>query len=123
MAWSEIGLDADDYPRVAAQLRTNYASWDEIDDIILGDVLGSFAPLSLLPIFVLIPVIGLFLIAPFPDWGYEKSYIERRIEKWSTIPRWQHYLNPIRVLGYPAAFLFTFSLRRKLRAAYHSVQT
>ena len=122
MAWTEIGLSREDYPEIARELRTSYSSWTEVNDVILGNVLGSFAlEFFLLPL-VMIPVIGLFLVTPFPDWGYEEAYLRKRITRWESIPRWRHYLNPLRLLGYPLAYLLSFGLRAKLKAAYHPAQ-
>ena len=119
MAWTEIGLSREDYPEIARELRTSYNSWTEVNDVILGDVLGSFALESFLLPLVVIPVIGLFLVAPFPDWGYDEAYLRKRIARWDSIPRWRHYLNPFRLLGYPLAYLLSFGLRTRLKAAYH----
>ncbi len=123
MAWTEIGLMPDDYPKIAKELRSTYSSWSDIDDIIKGDVLGSFSLESLLLPLALIPIIGMFLIAPFPDWGYEESYLKARIAKWERIPRWRHYLNLLRLAGYPIAWLMSFGVRYKLKAAFHRLQT
>ena len=118
MAWTEIGLGREDYPRIARELRANYATWDEVDRIILRDVLGSFSLESSLFPLALVPVIGFFLIAPLPDWGYEAKYLQDRMSRWYRLPSWQHFLNPLRIIGYPIAYLVSFNLRRKLRAAY-----
>jgi hypothetical protein len=118
MAWTEVGLSPEEYPKIARELRANYDNWDEVNDIILGDVLGSFALVSSLLPLAIIPIIGLFLIAPFPDWGYEKSYLEKRIAHWERYPRWRHYLNPLRLIGYPIAYLLSIQVRSKLKRAY-----
>ena len=120
MAWSEVGLAAEDYPRIAEKLRATYASWDEVNDVVVGDVVGSFAlESSLLPL-VAVPIIGLFLVSPFPDWGYEEVYLKDRMARWYKVPRWRHYLNPLRLLGFPLAMLLSIGVRRKLKAAFHS---
>jgi hypothetical protein len=121
MAWTEIGLSGDDYPKIAKKLRATYANWSDVDDIIKGDVLGSFALDSLLLPLALIPIIGMFLIAPFPDWGYEEAYMRARITKWGKIPRWRHYLNVLRLAGYPIAWLMSLHVRFKLKAAFHRI--
>ncbi|PWF54684.1 hypothetical protein C7C56_005380 [Massilia glaciei] len=120
MAWTEVGLSSADYPKIALELRANYSTWEEVNEIIMGDVLGSFAVKSAFFPLALIPLIGMFLITPFPDWGYEKSYLQKRMMRWQRLPRWQHYLNPVRLVGYPIAYLFSLSLRHKLKAAYFS---
>ena len=123
MAWTEIGLSKDEYPDIARQLREVYPSWDEVNEIILGDVVGSFAFESAFFPLAIVPLIGLFLVTPFPDWGYDESYLRKRMMRWHRIPRWQHYLNPLRLIGYPIAYMFSFLLRYRLKAAYHSLQT
>jgi hypothetical protein len=123
MAWTEIGLGPEDYPKIAEKLRSDYSNWSDIDNIIKGDVLGSFAIDSLLLPLAFIPIIGIFLIAPFPDWGYEETYLKARIAKWGRIPRWQHYLNLLRLAGYPIAWLISFSVRYRLKIAFHRLQT
>ena len=122
MAWTEVGLSREDYPKIARELRSTYRSWDEVNDVVLGDVLGSFAIVSLLLPLAMIPLIGIFLIAPFPDWGYEESYLQKRIRRWEGSPRWTHYLNPFRLLGYPLAYLLSLPVRHRLKAAYHRAQ-
>jgi hypothetical protein len=118
MAWSEVGLARDEYPEIAKELRTIYQSWEEANAVILKDILGSFSlESSLLPL-ALIPVIGVFLTTPFPDWGYEEAYLKKRIATWEKTPRWLHYLNPFRLLGYPVAYLLSYAIRRKLKAAF-----
>jgi hypothetical protein len=123
MAWTEIGLGREEYPPIARELRSTFRDWDEVNDIILGDVLGSFALESLLLPLAAVPVIGMFLITPFPDWGYEEAYLKRRIARWMRVPRWTHYLNPLRLLGYPLAWLMSFSVRYRLKAAFHRAGT
>ncbi|MEO7862489.1 MAG: hypothetical protein ABIU05_19055 [Nitrospirales bacterium] len=123
MAWTEVGLSREDYPEIASELRSAYPNWREINDVILGDVLGSFALESALFPLALVPLIGMILITPFPDWGYEEAYLLKRIELWHRLPRWRHYMNPIRIIGYPLAYLFSLSLRHRLRAAYYAADS
>ena len=118
MAWSEVGLAPSEYPEIATELRASYSSWDEVGDVIFGDVLGSFALESCLLPLALVPVIGMLLITPFPDWGYEKSYLQERMRRWYSVPRWRHYLNPLRLVGYPLALLIAGGLCWRLKAAY-----
>jgi hypothetical protein len=118
MAWTEIGLLDGDYPKIARELCATYDRWDEVDSVILGDVVGSFALESAFLPLGLVPLIGMFLITPFPDWGYEEAYLKRRMLRWKRSPRWMHYLNPLRLAGYPLAFLISFPLRHRLKKAY-----
>ncbi len=120
MAWSEIGLGAEAYPRIAAKLRTQYASWDEIRGVVHGDVIASFALESCFLPLALVPVLGLFMVAILPDWGYEEAYLRRRMQRWYARPRWVHFLNPLRLAGYPVAQLMAFMLCRRLKAAYRA---
>lgn len=122
MAWTEIGLSREDYPDIARELRSTYRNWEEVNEVILGDVLGSFALESLLFPLAMIPLVGMFLIAPLPDWGYEESYLQERIGRWESSPRWTHYLNPFRLLGYPLAYLLSLGVRHRLKAAFLRVQ-
>lgn len=123
MAWTEVGLSRDEYPAIANQLRSSYSSWDEVNEIILGDVLGSFALESLLLPFAMIPVVGLLFLTPFPDWGYEETYLRSRAARWHESPRWRHFLNPLRLLGYPIAYLLSLSVRHRLKKAFLQTQT
>lgn len=118
MAWTEIGLGQDDYPKIAAELKLSYANWNEIDEVIKGDVLGSFALDSLWFILAMISVVGIFFITPMPDWGYEEADLRNRMIKWKKIPRKKRYLNPLRIMGYPIAWLISIGVRRKLKAAF-----
>lgn len=61
----------------------------------------------------------MFLITPFPDWGYEEAYLRRRMARWNRSPRWLHFVNPLRLIGYPLAYLISFPLRRRLKKAYN----
>ncbi|AWV06144.1 hypothetical protein [Marilutibacter maris] len=118
MAWTEIGLDDDEYPAIARELRRSYESWEAVDTVIRRDVLGSFALESGLFPLALVPVVGLLLIAPFPDWGYDEDYLRQRMRRWHRMARWRQYLNPVRLLGYPIAWLFSLPLRRRLERAW-----
>lgn len=119
LAWSEIGMDPAELPVVARKLRDAYPTWRQVDEVIRRDVLGSFALESSLYPLVVVPIIGLFFITPVPDWGYEEAYLKKRMTRWYSAPIWRHYLNPLRLIGYPIAYLFSFGLLRKLQAAYH----
>ena len=118
MAWTEIGLDKDDYPKIALELRKSFSSWTDVNRIVLGDVVASFTFESWALPLAMIPLLGIFLISPWPDWGYEQDYLERRIAKWERVPRWQHYLNPFRLACYPLAWLLSLEVRFKLKRAF-----
>ena len=112
MAWTEIGLEPNEYPAIAQKLRTEGASWQEIRTIALRDVCGSFA----LDSFLIIPCM-LWMI--MPDWGYNEQYLRQRIQKWSSRQLWLHYLNPLRLLGYPVALLFSAGVMLRLKRAFN----
>jgi len=113
MAWTEIGLDDSEYLQIAESIKRIEPSWSAVNKIIIGDVCASFA-------------IDSILVIPFwmmmPDWGYEESYLKKRILKWYSKPRWFWFLNPIRVVGYPVSILMSFGVRRKLKRAYKNIQ-
>jgi len=117
MAWTEIGLEPGDYPAIAEKLKAEGATWAEVRAIALRDVCGSFAVDS----FLIIPCM-LWMI--MPDWGYSEEYLRARLRRWTQKPLWLHFANPLRVLGYPVALLFStgirFRLKRALASAYAS---
>jgi hypothetical protein len=113
MAWTEVGLLPDDYPKIAAKLRSQYSNWREIAFVVDRDVVWSFALDSCW--FVLLATI---LISPLPDWGYDETELRKKMHRWYRKPRWWHLLNPLRWLGYPVALAASRSLRSKLRRAF-----
>lgn len=121
MAWTEIGLNDKDYPVIAAKLKQDYGNWEEIREVAFKDVCGSFAISSLSILLVFIPLIGFFLVTPMPDWGYDEKYLREKMQSWQSKPRWVHYINPFRALGYPIALLFAIRVIMKLKAAYKDV--
>ncbi|MEO1855954.1 MAG: hypothetical protein ABGY95_01135 [Rubritalea sp.] len=110
-AWTEIGLEKSDYPEYAKKIYSQCDDWKTIDQIITKDVCGSFSQDT----FLIFPCM-LWMI--MPDWGYNKEYIKERMQHWYSKPAWQHYLNPLRLLGYPLALVFSLSVRRKLKKAF-----
>ena len=118
MAWTEVGLEDQDYPQIAKKLKENYPDWNTINEIAIKDVCGSFSIASLSALLLVIPILGMFLVAPMPDWGYDEDYLRKRIRLWEAKPRLVHFLNPLRVLGYPVALLFSWGVRKKLKNAY-----
>ncbi|WP_444996091.1 hypothetical protein [Aliikangiella sp. IMCC44359] len=75
LAWTEIGLDDEGYREYAVKIAKDFETWDEIDKIILQDVCASFATNSATMIFAIIPLLGMLLVTPMPDWGYEEDYL------------------------------------------------
>jgi hypothetical protein len=111
MAWTEIGLEEGDYPKIADRLLSRSVSWAEIQEVSLRDVCGSFA----LDTFLICPCMLWMLM---PDWGYSEEYLRARIRKWNSRPVWVHFLNPLRLIGYLLAILISIGVRRRLKLAY-----
>lgn len=111
MAWTEIGLEKSDYPRIANRLLSLQVSWDDVQRVAIRDVCASFA----LEVFLIFPCM-LWMI--MPDWGYNEDYLRERIRKWNSKPVWMHFLNPLRWLGYPLAILSSSGIRHRLKVAY-----
>lgn len=111
-AWTEIGLEEEDFPQYAAEIYEHCKDWDEVSSIITKDVCGSFAFDS----FLICPCM-LWMI--MPDWGYDQNYLKVRMEKWYSKPCWVHFLNPLRIFGYPIALFLSWSVRLKLKKAFY----
>lgn len=110
MAWTEIGLEPSDYPAIAEKLKNEGATWPEVRTIALRDVCGSFAVDS----FLIIPCM-LWMI--MPDWGYNEDYLRTRMQRWNGRPLWVSCLNPLRIIGYPVALLFSMGVLIRLKRA------
>ncbi len=110
-AWTEIGLEDEDYPKYAAELKSEYGDWEVISRIIYKDVCGSFA----LDSFLIFPCM-LWMI--MPDWCYDEKYLQERAHNWYQKPYWLHFINPLRILGYPVALALSSSVKNKLKNAY-----
>jgi len=110
MAWTEIGLEPREYVEIAAKLKQEGATWEEVRKLALRDVCGSFA----LDTFLIVPCM-LWMI--MPDWGYDKAYLLRRKQRWEGRSLWVHFLNPFRLAGYPTALLFCSGVLGRLKRA------
>lgn len=72
------------------------------------------------------PAFDTFLIVPFmlwmimPDWGYCEEYLRNRMTRWYARPYWRHFLNPLRLFGYPLAIVLSLKYRAMLRRAVHA---
>ena len=110
-AWTEIGLESEDYPKYAKEIYSECPDWSKVSVIITRDVCGSFA----LDTFLIFPCM-LWMI--MPDWGYDEVYLRSRMEKWYSKRYWFHFVNPVRVLGYPMAIMFSMAVRRNLKKAF-----
>lgn len=107
-AWTEIGIEGDECLPPARETGVSEETLHLADRIMFLDVCGAFAVQSLL-------IIPFWMI--MPDWGYDEEYIRARADRWYSRPRWQHYLNPVRILGYPIAALCVLGYRARLRTA------
>ena len=111
-AWTEIGLEESDYPKYAETIHAQYDDWESVNRVIIRDVCASFAVDS----FLIIPCMAWMIM---PDWGYEPEYLRKRMSEWYSKPYWMHFINPIRILGYPIALVLSRGVRKKLKHAYN----
>ena len=118
-AWTEVGLEDSEYIEYAKELALNYEDWNQINKVIVFDVCGAFSIMSLSFIFSIIPIIGLLLITPMPDWGYDEDYLRAKIKNWEAKPTWVNFMNPLRLAGYPLALIFVLSVKRKLKRQFN----
>ena len=109
-AWTEIGLEDPEYRDHAKRIADRFNSWDDVEAVV-KDVCGSFSIDS----FLIFPCM-LWMI--MPDWGYSEAYLKERMSKWYSKPFKIHFLNPVRVLGYPVARLLSSKVRKKLKNEY-----
>jgi hypothetical protein len=109
-AWTEIGLDKDEFKTIAQKAGLKPEHLPQIDRIFFKDICASFAVDS----FLIFPLMLWMLM---PDYGYNEEYLRKRMQDWYTKPYWRHFLNPLRVLGYPVAVWFAWGYRAKLRKA------
>ena len=120
-AWTEIGLNEAECSEIVRELENEYQSWSEIKDVIYKDVLGGFSLLSLSLCFVWIPFVGWFFANNLLlDWGFDDEWIQKKIQHWYAVPRWRHYLNPLRWFGYILALIFASYLIFKIKKFYLS---
>ena len=109
-AWSEIGIGDDECLSLVRKSGIGVADLPEVDRIFYRDVCASFAVDSFL-------VFPLMLWMLMPDWGFDEAYLQRRMQHWYSKPYLSHFLNPLRLAGYPVALVFAWSYRLKLRRA------
>jgi hypothetical protein len=114
--WTEIGIEPDECERILAPAGIALADLPAVDRVIFKDVCASFS----VDAFLVFPLMLWMLM---PDWGYEESYLRRRVERWYSRPYWVHFLNPLRILGYPVALVFAWKYRSMLRDAIERLAT
>ena len=107
-AWTEIGIEDIECRQLVQKGNISADDLKLVDRIIFRDVCASFA----VDTFLIFPLM-LWMI--MPDWGYNESYLRRRMEHWYARPYWLHFLNPMRCLGYPLAVLMALKYRSMLR--------
>lgn len=56
-----------------------------------------------------------------PDWEYDNDYLKNRMKSWYAKPYWIHFMNPIRVIGFPLALIFSNGVRKKLKREYQKI--
>ncbi|MFW2178141.1 MULTISPECIES: hypothetical protein [unclassified Moraxella] len=108
LSWSEIGIGKDEFSSYLQKIEQYYPSWQDIKPII-NDVLLCFAPQIPL-MFAFFPMI--------PDWGYNKDYLTEKIQQWETRSKIMIWLNPLRLIGYPLAYLMALSYIYRLKKHY-----
>lgn len=109
-AWTEIGIETDECKTLLDKGQITPSDFHQVDLIIFKDICASFA----VDTFLIFPLM-LWMI--MPDWGHSESYLRDRMNKWYAKPYWTHFLNPLRLLGYPLAVFMALSYRSKLRKA------
>ena len=107
-AWTEIGIQDAECRQLVQKGDISAHDLKLVDRIIFKDVCASFA----FDTFLIFPLM-LWMI--MPDWGYDESYLKKRMERWYARPYWSHFLNPMRCLGYPLAVLMALKYRSMLR--------
>ncbi|MEO8390066.1 MAG: hypothetical protein ABI893_11115 [Polaromonas sp.] len=112
-AWTEIGIGEEESLSLAREARITVEDLPQVDRIFFRDVCASFAVDS----FLIFP---LMLWVIMPDWGYSEAYLRKRMSNWYEKPYWCHFLNPLRILGYPVALLIAPGYRSRLRKAVHA---
>jgi len=109
-AWTEIGLEDEGYKDHAKRIAERFSSWTDVE-VVIKDVCGSSAVNS----FLLFPCMFWMIL---PDWGYNETYLRERMSKWYSKPFKLHFLNPLRILGYPVARFLSSEVRKKLKKEY-----
>ncbi len=113
-AWTEIGIEDSECRDLVRRGKIGVADLAEVDRLYFRDVCASFA----VDAFLVFPLM-LWII--MPDWGYSDEYLRARMERWYARPYWKHFINPLRLLGYPVALIFSWHYRTMLRRAVHAV--
>ena len=112
-AWTEIGIEDDECLVFVREGQIGIEDLPEVDRVFFKDVCASFAVDS----FLIFP---LMLSMLMPDWGFDEEYLQRRMKRWYARAYWTHFINPLRILGYPVALLFAWKYRSMLRRAAYA---
>lgn len=118
MAWTEIGLEKSEYPKLAEELIERDLDWKYVNKVIVIDVCGSFSIMSASMLLMIIPILGMLLVTPMPDWGYNEEYLKNKIFNWKKQSLLVNFFNPVRLIGYPLSLFMVWSLRRNLKIAF-----
>ena len=112
-AWTEIGIEDDECLVFVREGQIGIEDLPEVDRLFFKDVCASFAVDS----FLIFPLMLWMLM---PDWGFDEEYLQRRMKRWYERPYWTHFINPLRILGYPVALLFAWQYRSMLRRSAYA---
>ncbi|NYZ63424.1 hypothetical protein [Luteimonas deserti] len=106
-AWTEIGLDSDDFARFAREAQLSPEERPALAHAVFWQVCGAFA---LETVFALL-LMGVTL----PDWFFPDP--QQKVARWLRRPLLLSLLNPLWLVGYPLSCLFAFRYWYRLRKA------
>lgn len=109
-AWTEIGIDGDEFNQLADQADLTIDDIPAVNRMFFKDVCLAFG----LESFLVLPCMLWMLM---PDWGFDKEWLHRRVDRWYGRPYFLNVLHPIRLLGYPVSLFFATGHLLKLRRA------
>ena len=117
-AWTEVGLGEDDILQYAQQLQAHQVIWADIENVFYRQVLWGFAWHSLCMCVVIIPIVGMLIMAHvLPEWQFEEKYLQKKMQHIQQ-KAWLYYLNPVCWFGYILAWMMSYGLFKKLKRAY-----
>ena len=113
-AWTEVGLENDEFLKYATRINAQPEDIGLIKKEYLFVILPAFATEAMCAFLSM----GMTL----PDWGFREGYVVGKIKKWHRKPTYKKALNPLWIVAYPIAFLFSFSHYLKIRSAIIKLQ-
>jgi hypothetical protein len=108
-AWSEVGLEPDEYGKYASQIGASHRELGAFDRECLAVVCGAFSMHTVIAL--------LSMGVSLSDWGYNDEYVIRKVSIWQSRPLLISLLNPIWLVGFPLSVLFALGTWRRLRRA------